>query len=171
VIGAAAQRDRETQSLSGWAYTMAHAVPLSVRTGFGETYRRGLQDSFERQRGHLRDDAYQRFRRGRNELRPLARSDSRAQALALGTCVADAARFMLLAFGEPYPATKWLMHEVDRVYRGTHVSDVMHSVLGPTKPAERRYKSLWDLWEIVDRKALSAGVDWPQLMGSPFVPS
>ena len=104
VIGRTAQAEREAKSLSEWAYTMAQASPLRLRTDFGERYRRGLHDEFERQRGQLQIDAYERFRRSRNESAAvLARADRRAQAIAPAICVAEAARFLLLASGGHTP--------------------------------------------------------------------
>ena len=63
------------------------------------------------------------------------------------------------------------MHEVDRTYRQTNVSALMQLVLSPSSSAEQRYTSLWDLWELVERTALSVGVDRTQLRGSPFLPT
>ena len=63
------------------------------------------------------------------------------------------------------------MHEVDRTYSQTNVSALMQLVLSPSSSAEQRYTSLWDLWELVDRTALSVGVDRTQLREARFLPT
>jgi hypothetical protein len=170
VIGPESQSDRETQSLSEWTFTMAQAVPLRMRTTFGDRYRRALARRFDGEQNEIQVRTYLRFRRSRNEAAAaLARDDRQTRAIATAECVAAAARFLIVSAGRPYPPTKWLMSEVERAFPACGFGTAAGTILGSTESAEQRFTSLWDLWRIVDQAAISIRLDPTHLDGSPFL--
>lgn len=170
VLGPSSREEREAEWLSEWTYTMAHATPLRVSTDLGERYRQGLVNRFEQERRRLQNHAYLQFRHSRNEAAAmLGRSDWHAQVVTSALCAADAGRFLLLTTGQPFPASKWLLAEVDRAYVDGEVGSVLRALLDCMKSAAERFATLWELWEIIDHKALSASVDREHLDGSPFL--
>lgn len=170
VIGPASRGDWETQSLSEWAFTMAQAVPLRVRTTFGDEYRRALGRRFDDERNEMQVRTYLHFRRSRNEAAAaLARDDKQTRAIATAECVAAGARFLMVSSGRPYPPTKWLMTAVDRAVPSRAIGTVAGTILCSTDSAERRFTSLWELWRIIDQVAISIRLDPVHLDGSPFL--
>lgn len=169
VLGPSSREEREAEWLPEWTYTMAHAMPLRLCTDLGERYRQDLAHRFEQERRRLQDRAYLRFRHSRNEAAAmLGRTDWHAQVVTSALCAADAGRFLLLTTGHPFPASKWVLAEIDRAYVDGEVGAVLRTLLDCRKSATERFATLWELWEIIDDKALSS-VDHKHLEGSPFL--
>ena len=166
VLGSTARAERERVSPVVWAYELRHALPLHVSAGVGETYRARVADAFSRQRPQLAGDAYRNFRQSRNEaVAALARPDEAAQIVAAAACVRYAARFWLLASGEPHPGDKWLLPALE--HEPALVRTLRVAVDVRPSPSDR-FDALWALWERIDEHAQDAGIDLRLLEGSPF---
>jgi len=147
------QRRRELEREPGpeWAYEMRHARPLQMAATVGEEHRDRIARRFAESRLTFARSAYDDFRQSRNEaVSALARSDGAAQALTAASCVSAASRFCLLAAGEPHPAEKWLLAELDR--RRDPAATVARRVLDLSLLPEARFDALWDLWQLVDER-------------------
>lgn len=156
------------ERLAEWAFELQHAVPLSPVSNSAEHYRATIAERFRLSQPQLALDAYTAFRRARNEaVACLPRPDPGAQALTAALCGAAAARFWLLALGEPHPAAKWLLTAVGR-QAGPPVAAIMGSVADLRLAAPERFDALWQLWAAVDRHAREHGVPASALAASPF---
>lgn len=159
VCGPDARTAREAGDLVPWVHTMRHAVPLRPPTGVGEAYRAGLARRFDAARPRLLRQAYERYRRARNEaVAALARPDGAVQAMLTGECAAAAARVWLLAGGEPYPGGKWMLAVLGRTFDGDEAAALLRRTLDAAGSPADRFDAHWDLWRALDRRVEAAGV-------------
>jgi hypothetical protein len=169
MIGPSARHRREQESLVEWAHQLRHAIPLSDSAGIGAPYIAHVAARFATRAPALAETAYERFRRTRNEaVSALPRGEQLAQSLTAAACVANAARFWLLAAGEPYPTEKWLVRALRGVPGTTALLAAMESAGDPGREPAERFDDLLELWRLVDAHARSAGVSPRLLKGSPF---
>lgn len=170
VYGPAGRAHRASDGSVIWAYDLRHAVALQTGAGVGEPYRQRIADAFEQRRATLCGDAYLRFRMARNEsAQTLSRSDPVPRALTTARCVRHAARFWLLAGGEPYPADKWLVSALARDPAAEDLVPLMRDLTDATADPATRFEAVSTLWRLVDARAEAVGVDPELLSGSPFV--
>ena len=170
VMDPAACERREREDLPSWAHELACAMPLSVSTGIGERYRAAVAQRFAAQVRRLAEREYRGFRLARNQaVSALARADLAAQVLTCARCVHCAGRFWMLASGRPHPAEKWLLAMVERAADAGALPGLLRQVLDADRGAAARFDALWELWRLVDERALGAGFDASLLAGSPFV--
>jgi hypothetical protein len=168
LLGPDARAVRE-RHLVEWAYELRHAVALRASTGFAEDYRRQVAGLFAARLVQLTQRAYGGFRSARNQaVSRLARPDAATQVLTAAHCVTEAARFWMLAGGQPHPVRKWLLHALGRLEGTGDLLILMRAALDPYGAPEARFDALWDLWRLVDERAVSAAVDPALLAGSPF---
>lgn len=162
VLGPTSCRRREDQQTAQWAFDLRHAIPLSSVSQVSEQYRADALARFERARAQLATHTYATFRQYRNEaVATLPRSDPADQALNSALCVSAAARFWLLASGEPHPAAKWLLAALRR--RDSCVPQAMAAAVDPQLSPADRFDALWQIWQAVDLHAsttTSTGLSW-----------
>jgi hypothetical protein len=169
VLSPGACRGREIDNLAEWAFDLRHAIPLALAGDTGERYRDRVAERFRRSRSRLATSSYLAFRKSRNEaVATLPRQDQAAQTLTASCCVAHAARFWLLAAGEPHPADKWLLAALRRCADAETVG-VMAVALDIRRTPSDRFDALFQLWEAVDEQAVRHGIERAHLQGSPFV--
>lgn len=164
-----ARQRREQETLAEWAYHLHRAIALSGTAGIGAPYITHVAASFAVRAPALAETAYERFRRSRNEaVSALPRSDQLAQSLTTAACIAHAARFWLLAVGEPHPTEKWLVRALqDMPATGTLLAAMESAADLRHAPAER-FDDLLELWCLVDAHARTVGIRPRLLAGSPF---
>lgn len=168
VLGPSARAVRE-RDLAEWAFEMRHAVPLRLTAEVGERYRAQVEAWFDRDRPGLARRVYADFRTSRNQaVATLPRSNQAAQALNAALCVRHAARFWLLAVGEPHPSDKWLLHTLERRSGTEEVLAAMHTIVDLRHDPAQRFDALWTLWRLVDHHADAHDIDEVLLAGSPF---
>jgi hypothetical protein len=169
VIDAETRALRECDGLAEWTHELRHASPLRSPFGLAERYRQQIERRFVAARPELTRRAYRRFRRARNQAAAsLARPDIAAQTVTIADCVTSAARFWLLALGEPYPSDKWLLLAVEREGGGTELVEAMRVATDGRNDDSTRYAALWELWRMVDERA-GTTLERTLLAGSPFV--
>jgi hypothetical protein len=153
-----------------WAYDLRHAVALHTTAGVGEPYRQRIADAFDGRCPTLRDDAYLRFRTARNEVvATMLRSEPVAQALTTAGCGRQAARFWLLARGEPYPADKWLAAALADDSAATDLIPLIRRLTDASADQVTRFDAATELWQLIDNRAVRVGVGPALLAGSPYV--
>ncbi|HEY2793938.1 MAG TPA: hypothetical protein VGJ28_16350, partial [Micromonosporaceae bacterium] len=165
VFGPHGRAHREEDGTTIFASDCRLARPLRLSVGIGEDYRREVAERFTRTCDSARDEAYLGFRKSRNEAAAtLARDDALPVAMTSALCARYAARFWLLARGEPTPADKWLASAL----AGEPVLDLLRGIVDADRTASQRYDLLWSLWQLIDERAVASGVDADLLVGSPF---
>jgi hypothetical protein len=169
LMGPSTRRRRERETLAEWAYQLQHAVALCGEAGIGASYIAHVAASFAARAPVLAETAYAHFRRTRNEaVSALPRGDQLAQSLAAAACVANAARFWLLAVGEPHPTEKWLVRALQDMPGTSALLAAMKLAIDPSRGPAERFDAALELWRLVDAHARSAGVSPGLLKGSPF---
>ncbi|HEY1487642.1 MAG TPA: hypothetical protein VGF84_16160 [Micromonosporaceae bacterium] len=165
IFGPDGRAHREHDGTTIFASDCALARPLRLSVGIGEDYRRAVAERFGRGCDQARDEAYEQFRKARNEAAAtLAREDALAVAMTTALCARAAARFWLLARREPTPADKWLPGAL----AGEPILALLRDVADAGGGAAERYDLLWTLWRLIDARAVDVGVDPGLLAGSPF---
>ena len=169
VMGPSIRAKREQVTLAEWAYQLRYAVPLSESAGTGPPYVAHVARSFNQRRSDLAIEAYGEFRRTRNEaVSTLPRQDTLAQHLTTAACLSSAARFWILAGGDPHPTTKWLMAVLRDDAEATELVSAMEVASGLSHGPGDRFDALLEVWRLVDSRARGAGMDAGLLAGSPF---
>ncbi|GEM_PF-5131196 len=169
VMGPSIRAKREEVSLAEWAYQLRYAVALSDAAGTGPAYVAHVANSFDQRTLDLAAAAYGEFRRTRNEaVSTLPREDKLAQQLTAAACLSTAARFWILAGGDPHPTEKWLMTVLRSDPGATELVTAMEVAGGVSPSAADRFDALLDVWRLVDARARDAGMDERLLAGSPF---
>jgi hypothetical protein len=142
---------------------------LSDTAGIGAPYIAHVAARFAARAPALAETAYERFRRTRNEaVSALPRGDQLAQSLTAAACVAHAARFWLLAVGEPHPTEKWLVRALQDMPGTSALLAAMESAADLRRGPAERFDDLLELWRLVDAHARTVGVSSRLLKGSPF---
>jgi predicted nucleotidyltransferase len=171
VYGPAGRTHRDGDGVGDviWAYDLRHAVALHTAAGVGEPYRQQIAGAFDLRCPTLRDDAYLRFRMARNEVAAtMLRSEPVAHALTTARCARHAARFWLLARGEPYPADKWLTAALAADSAATDLIPLIRRLTDASAGQASRFDAATALWQFIDIRATEVGVDPALLAGSPF---
>jgi len=170
VYGPAGRAHRAGDGDVIWAYDMRYARPLRSGVGIGEAYRAAIAEDFAARREIRRDEEYLQFRMSRNAtVATLAREDPLTVALTSARCVAAAARFWLLAGGEPYPSDKWLVTALAADPSAAGPLGLIRVATDGAASRDDRFDALWTLWRLVDTRAHDAGVPADLLAGSPFI--
>lgn len=152
---------RRAEDLSTWAYELTHAQLLHRGTGTGEDYRGAITDRFVAACPTLAQQAYDSYRLARNQaVSALARQDAAVQVMLGGQCAVAAARAWFLAAGQPAPGPKWLLPTLDRSPGGSHLADLLRTVLGSKPPGttQDRFDALLAVWDVLDRHVDQVGL-------------
>ena len=169
IMGPSTRGRRERTTLAEWAYQLRYATALSDTAGIGPPYVAHVAYSFDRRAPDLAIAAYEEFRRTRNEaVSTLPRRDTLAQHLTTAACVSNAARFWMLAEGNPHPTEKWLIPVLRKNRGAIELVTAMEVAGGLGHGSKDRFDALLEVWRLIDTHARDAGMDRRFQAGSPF---